>query len=247
MSFSWMCTRNQMREFIPWGLGPAPLSIKCKFDHKNVNEILKIMLPQHAVRYHKANDCIWLQDQQQPTYQSLFPHCQLLKTWCEQFHKAKEKGQANLTSLTAATASSSSIHQDTLTAHPKCPKCDYPTPRTNAQPTVKSATIAVACITTQPCVEDPGDLIIPVHDVRACSLQNIRTRSPQSSRTSWNCLDCWPRSSSRHGQSHSPSRDWYSSHSNSWSLSTNHSYQSPSQSPQQSRCSSTPTTRMALM
>ena len=114
------------------------------------------MLLQHAVRYHKAHNWIWQQDQQQL---SLLSHCQLCESQCEQFKKAKDKGQADLTSCKAATTSSSSIHQDTLTTHPRCPKCGYSYSQTNAQPIIKSATIAAACTTMQPCAENPRDLI----------------------------------------------------------------------------------------
>ena len=95
----------------------------CKFEHKEMRETLNIMLLQHTVRYHEAHNWIWLQDQQQLTYQSLLSHCQLLETWCKHYQEAKEKGLANLISLIAATASSSSIQQNTLTTHPKCLKC----------------------------------------------------------------------------------------------------------------------------
>ena len=86
------------------------------------------MLLQHMVRYHEAHNWIWLQDQEQLTYQTLLSHCQLLETWCEQFQKAKDKVQTDLCSLTAATTSLS-IHQDSLTTHPKCHKYGYPYPK----------------------------------------------------------------------------------------------------------------------
>ena len=131
-----------------------------KFQHKEMKETLEIMLLQHVVRYHKACDWIWLQDQQQLSYQSLLSHCQLLKTQCKQHQKAKENRQANLTTLTAATASSLSIHQDGLTTHPKCPKCGYLHPHNQCPTVAESVITVVACSITLPCVEDQGDPII---------------------------------------------------------------------------------------
>ena len=54
--------------------------------------MLKIMVLQHNVRYHEARDWIRHQDQSQLTYQALLSHCKMLKSWCEQFQKAKERG-----------------------------------------------------------------------------------------------------------------------------------------------------------
>ena len=88
------------------------------------------------------------------------------------------KEQADLTSLTAATASSSSIHQDALTTHPRYSKCGYPTPKTNAQPTIKSATIAAACITTQSSAEDPED-----HNAQSVTLEPNLPGKPEPGHT----------------------------------------------------------------
>ena len=68
------------------------------------------MLLQHAVKYHEA--CYWirLQDQTQLTYTSLLQHCKLLEQCCEEFQKAQARGQAELTTLSAMTATTSSIH-----------------------------------------------------------------------------------------------------------------------------------------
>ena len=55
----------------------------------------------------------------QLTYQSLLAQCKLLKSQCEQYQKAMERGPADLTTLTAVTTSASSIHTNTLpTYHP---------------------------------------------------------------------------------------------------------------------------------
>ena len=63
------------------------------------------------------------------------------------YQKAKGKGCAELTSLSAATFSASSIHQDALF-----------TPQATAQPTVRTAKDVVAITTLQPyAIQDPRD------------------------------------------------------------------------------------------
>ena len=87
------------------------------------------MLLQHAVKFHDARDWIWLQDQSQLTYKSLLQHCKTLEQCCEQYQKAQIKGHAELTTLSAATATSSSVHQDAITLyHTQCTKCIYKHP-----------------------------------------------------------------------------------------------------------------------
>ena len=62
-------------------------------------------------------------------YQSLLAHCKLLEQCCEQFQKAQAKGTAELTTLSAALSTTSSIHQDTVaTNNPKCSQCSYSHP-----------------------------------------------------------------------------------------------------------------------
>ena len=45
-----------------------------KFTHQETKETLKIMLLQHAFRYHKAHNWIHQHDQQQLIYQALLSH-----------------------------------------------------------------------------------------------------------------------------------------------------------------------------
>ena len=71
---------------------------------------MKIMVLQHAAKYHEARDWIHLQDQSILTYQSLLAHCRQLEVRCKQFQQAQEQGRAHLTSLASALASKSSIH-----------------------------------------------------------------------------------------------------------------------------------------
>ena len=101
---------------------------KFKFPHVQTQEMLKIMLLQHAVHFHEAREWICQQDQSKLTCQSLLSHCKLLESRCEQYQKARERGQANLTSISAATASASSIHTDILTMQTHCNKCGYTHP-----------------------------------------------------------------------------------------------------------------------
>ena len=58
-------------------------------------------------------------------YQSLLQHCKLLEQQCEQYRKAQLKGRAQLTTLSAATATHSSVHQDTITVNSTYHRCGY--------------------------------------------------------------------------------------------------------------------------
>ena len=99
-----------------------------KFHQADTQEILKIMVLQHAVCYHEARDWICQQDQSQLTYQSLLTQCKLLESKCKQYQKAKEKGWADIASITAVISSASSIHAYALTTFPHCNKCGYSHP-----------------------------------------------------------------------------------------------------------------------
>ena len=107
----------------------SDLVIKSKFMHAPTTEMLKTMVLQHTVKYHEARDWIRHQDQSQLTYQALLSHCKMLKSWCEQFQKVKERGCTNLASITTAT---SSLHMDVLSTSSKhcCKKCGYSHPNT---------------------------------------------------------------------------------------------------------------------
>ena len=103
----------------------------CAFQDQQTKDTIKLMLLQHAVKYHEARDWIWLQDQTQLTYTSLLQHCKLLEQCCEQFQKAQARGRAELTTLSAATATTSSIHQDAISINHHCGKCGHKHPRGN--------------------------------------------------------------------------------------------------------------------
>ena len=51
----------------------------CSFQDPQTTETIKIMLLQHAIRYHEVHDWIRLQDPATLTYKSLFNHCKLLE------------------------------------------------------------------------------------------------------------------------------------------------------------------------
>ena len=72
------------------------------------------MLLQHAVKHHRAKD--WIQDQSTLPYNKILTQCKTLETHCEQHQKTKEKACAELTSITAASATSSSMYQDAINA-----------------------------------------------------------------------------------------------------------------------------------
>ena len=103
------------------------------------------MLLQHAVRFHEARDWIHLQDQSQLTYASLLQYCKTLEQRCEQYQKAQIKGRAELTTLSAATATASSVHQDNVSSYtiPSVPDVDTSTLVIIAQQKAKNATTAM--------------------------------------------------------------------------------------------------------
>ena len=103
----------------------------CAFQDQHTKDTIKLMLLQHAVKYHETCDWIRLQDQTQLTYTSLLQHCKLLEQCCEQFQKAQARGRAELTTLSAATATTSSIHQDGISLNHQCGKCGHKHPRGN--------------------------------------------------------------------------------------------------------------------
>ena len=99
---------------------------KSKFTDVQTVETIKIMVLQHAVKYHEARDWTWQQDKTQLTYQALLSHCKLLKAHCEQYQKAKERSGTDLASITAAI---SSLHVDAMSkSKPCCYKCGYSHP-----------------------------------------------------------------------------------------------------------------------
>ena len=126
------------------------LITQCKFPHAQIQEMLKIIVLQHTVQYHKARDWIQLWDESQHIYQYLLAQCKLLELRWEQCQKAKEKGQADLTTITATTATASSIHTDTISTYPRCNKCGYSHPLHTDSP----ATYVVVTIIIQPCVSN---------------------------------------------------------------------------------------------
>ena len=79
---------------------------KCKFPSEKIKKPIKIMVFQHAVKYHKARDWIWMQDQSALSCQSLLVHCKQLEECCEQFQQAQAQGRAHLTSITLGLSQS---------------------------------------------------------------------------------------------------------------------------------------------
>ena len=98
---------------------------KSKFGNAQTSEAFKLVVLQHAVRYHEARDWIRQQDQSQLMYQALLSHCKMLEAHCEQYQKAKERGHADLASITAAM---SSLHIDAMSKSQSCNKCGYSHP-----------------------------------------------------------------------------------------------------------------------
>ena len=102
------------------------LITKSKFGNAQTTETIKIMVLQHAVKYHEAGDWIRQQDQSQLMYQTFLSHCTMLEACCEHDQKAKERGCTDLASITAAT---SSLHIDAMTKSQTCYVCGYSHPK----------------------------------------------------------------------------------------------------------------------
>ena len=106
----------------------------CRFLYNQTTETVKVMLLQHAVKFHEARDWIRLQDPSTLTYHSLLNYCKSLEQWYKQFQKVEQKGRAELTTITATSANNSSIHLDSTTAQPhqaSCHWCGYSHLRNN--------------------------------------------------------------------------------------------------------------------
>ena len=125
----WTCDSSLMKGIHALSQCICDLITNSKFTHAPTIEMLKIMVLQHAVKYHEARDWIRQQDQSQLMYQAILSHCKMLEAWCEQYQKAKERGHADLASITATT---SSLHLDALSSSSKhcCKKCGYSHPNT---------------------------------------------------------------------------------------------------------------------
>ena len=80
---------------------------KCRFPLQEIKEMMKLMVLQHAVKFHEACDWIWLQDQDALTYQSFLNYCTQLEGRCDQFKQAQVQGRAQLVSITSASTSQS--------------------------------------------------------------------------------------------------------------------------------------------
>ena len=66
---------------------------KCQFSNQEIRDIMKIMVLQHAVKYHKARDWICLQDQSTLMYQSLLAHCRQLEASANSSSKHRHKAE----------------------------------------------------------------------------------------------------------------------------------------------------------
>ena len=76
------------------------------------------------------------------------------------FQKAKEKGCAELTFLSAATSSASSIQQDALSATPSIPNVVIATPPATAQPITRTVRDAVVETTSEPWAKKTPVIIL---------------------------------------------------------------------------------------
>ena len=72
-----------------------------------------------------------MQDQSTLTYQSLLNYCTQLEARCEQFKQAQAQGRAQLSSITVASATPSSLHAQSGTTNISCKRCGYTHPHAN--------------------------------------------------------------------------------------------------------------------
>ena len=97
---------------------------KYQFPNEGVKEIIKIMVLQHAVKFHAARDWICLQDQT-----TLLAHCKQLEARCVQYQQAQAQGRVHLISITAASSSSPSIQANIQSnSQQPCSRFGYSTP-----------------------------------------------------------------------------------------------------------------------
>ena len=101
----------------------------CGFQDHQTKETIKLMLLQHAVKFHDARDWIRHQDQGQLAYTMLLQHCKTLEQCCKHFQNTQLKGHPELTTLSAAIATAPSVHWGTITTNKaQYMKCGYKHP-----------------------------------------------------------------------------------------------------------------------
>ena len=184
MSYSLMLDSNPVMEYMHCPSASVTSSPNTGSPMPKPQKMLKLMLLQHAVWYHKARDWICQQDQSQVIYQCLLSHCRLLESRWKQYQKARERGWADLVSITTATASAFSIHADALTTQFHCNKCNY-TLHPNKCPTLG-----------QQCYTCGGSN----HFTALCRQRNRRQRQPPNTphKGNWNPQRCWSRCNGHH-------------------------------------------------
>ena len=106
---------------------------KYEFPLQEVKEVMKLMVLQHTFRYHEVRDWIHLQDQDTLTYQSLLNYCTQPEARCKQYQQAEVQGRAQLTTITVASATPSSLHatMQSTTTNISCKRCGYTHPCAN--------------------------------------------------------------------------------------------------------------------
>ena len=92
---------------------------KCKFPLHEVKE-MKFIVLQHTVKYHEVQDWICLPDQDILIYKSFLNYCTQLEARCKQYQQAQVQGRTQLTSITVALATPSSLHAQSATTNVSC-------------------------------------------------------------------------------------------------------------------------------
>ena len=133
------------------------LITKCRFPHPKTQEMLKIMVLQHTVWYHEARDWISQQDQSQLTYQALLSYCKLLESRCKQYQKARERGHADLASITQLQHQPFMLMPSLFPTITAATSVATPTQMSSACPRDNSAMHAAALTTLQHCANNRED------------------------------------------------------------------------------------------
>ena len=134
----------------------------CNIQEHQTKETIIIMVPQHTLKFHEAMDWIRLQDRTQLTYLALLQYCKTLEQHCKQFQKAQLRGHAELTTFSAATSTTYSVHKDaTTTTHILCTRCGYNPPQGNCPASKRNAITDAEQAISQPFAYDEEALGTP--------------------------------------------------------------------------------------
>ena len=68
----------------------------CNFQDQTTTETIKIMLLQHAIKYHEAHDWIRQEDSDTLTYKTLLQYCKNTRTVMQTLHQSTTEGESRI-------------------------------------------------------------------------------------------------------------------------------------------------------